>query len=75
LSGLFFERRSTSTGFSDTPFGNVDEVIDEFLFAFANGISTETGDVSDECDPIVSDGEGEETGDVALITFVKTLKQ
>ena len=50
-------------------------MIEEFRFAFANGISTETDNVTDEGDAVVSDGEGEETGNMPLIAFVETRKQ
>jgi len=50
-------------------------VIEEFRFACANGISTETDNVTDEGDAVVSDGEGEETSDVSLVALVETLKQ
>lgn len=50
-------------------------MIEEFFFAFGDGISTEVGDGADEGDAIVSDGEGEETSNVPLVALVESLKQ
>ena len=50
-------------------------MIEEFFFAFGDGIPTEVGDMTDEGDPIVSNGEGEETSNVPLVTFVESSKQ
>ena len=73
LSGLFFERRSSCTGLANAIGGNVGEVMEEFGFSFANGIAAESGDVPDEGDAVMSDGE--ESGDVPLVAFVETVKQ
>ena len=75
LSGLFFERRSSGTGCSHTVFRNVFEVLQKFFFSFGDGRASESGDVSDEGDAVVSDGESDETGNVALVAFVETFKQ
>ena len=53
--------------------GNVGEVVEEFGFSFANGFTAESGDVPDEGDAVMSDGE--ESGDVPLVAFVETVKQ
>jgi len=50
-------------------------VIEEFLFAFGDGISTESDNVTNERDAIVSDGEGKESGNVPLVTFVEPFKK
>ena len=48
LSGLFFERRSSGTRLANAVRGNVGEVMEEFFFSFANGITAESSDVPDE---------------------------
>jgi len=50
-------------------------MMENLLLAFANGISTETGNVTNESDAVVSDGEGEETGNVSPVALVETCKQ
>jgi len=50
-------------------------VVEEFGFSFANGITAESCDVSDESDAVMSDGEGEETGNVPLVAFVESVEQ
>jgi len=50
-------------------------VITKFFLAFGDGITCETEKVANEGNAIMSDGKGEESGDVATITFVETLEQ
>jgi hypothetical protein len=66
--------RSSSTGFSHAVFGNVGEVIEKFLFAFGDGITSESHDIDDEGNAIVSNGKGKKSGNVTLVTLVETLK-
>ena len=49
--------------------------MEEFCFPFASSITTESCDVPDKSNAVMSDGDGKETGDVPLVVFVETLEQ
>jgi hypothetical protein len=67
--------RSSSTGFSHSVFGNVGELIEKFLLTFGDGITSESHNIADEGDAVMSDSECEKSGNVPLVAFVETLKQ
>ena len=50
-------------------------MLQKFFFSFGNGRSSESGDLSDEGDAVVSDGESDESGNVSLVSFVEAFKQ